>query len=241
MTVNSRELLFEAKSKGIDKLVDAVLDEDSDEHKYFLKAKALQASDLKRTYLEACLLVSQDYPQIANILELDEALVYIYAKMLYDTEDCGILDKMELLTGKSEQEKLVKTWALNQGLNFIKWRLGNKVAMDPTDCLVELFSTAMYKAKEASFSGNETDNSKEALKWTKMSTDLARLIRMYSVDAESARNDIQIALEEVSQNFGSLADLNNDWVEPVVTEVEQTESGMDDSTFELSLDDLNKD
>lgn len=233
MSVNDRELLFEANSKGVDPLVDAVITEGSQERLYFEKAKAIRSSNIKRTYLEACLLVSQDYTQISEILEVESEIVYIYAKMLYDTEGIGILDKMELLDLKDSQEKLVKLWALNQGLDFIKWRLGNKVAMDPTACLNELFSTAMYKAKEAAFSGNDTENSKEALKWTKMSTDLARLIRMYSVDGDTARSDIQIALEEAAQNFGSIADLNRDWVAPV-----EGSSGTDE--FSLSLDDLNK-
>ncbi len=207
--IDDRELLFKQAEQGVDELVDSLLSDACPEElqETYRSAHRLRKSGLKRTYVESCLLASSDFAKISELLEIPERVIEIYALMFYDIQGCSILDKMELLDVPDKQERLMKLWALNQGLDFVQWRLGKKTLPDSVAGLQDLFSTSLYKAKEAAFSGNETEASKEALKWTKMSADLARLIRTYSSGETSARHDIEIALQDLMPEFQGLAEI----------------------------------
>lgn len=207
MSVNARELLAKSKTIGADPFVDKVLTEGSPEAVLYAKAKALRSSPLKKMYVEACLLASQDFERIAEITELDINVIAMYGLMFYDTVGLDKLSKMELLEVPERQEQLLKLWALHQGLEFLAWRLGMKTEISPIQGLQELFSTAMYKAKEACFSGNATEESKAAAAWTKLSMDLARLLKAYTSDGNQAKKDLQLALEEVIPNFSGFPDM----------------------------------
>lgn len=207
MSVNARELLAKSKTIGADPFVDKVLTEGSPEAVLYAKAKALRSSPLKKMYVEACLLASQDFERIAEITELDINVIVMYGLMFYDTVGLDKLSKMELLEVPERQEQLLKLWALHQGLEFLAWRLGMKTEISPIQGLQELFSTAMYKAKEACFSGNATEESKAAAAWTKLSMDLARLLKAYTSDGNQAKKDLQLALEEVIPNFSGFPDM----------------------------------
>lgn len=209
MSVNARELLVKSKTVGADSFVDKVLVEGSTEALLYAKAQALRKSNLKRSYIEACLLASQDFDKISEILEIELEVIVMYSLMFYDTIGLDKLSKMELLEVSDTQERLLKLWALHQGLEFLAWRLGMKTEISPIQGLQELFSTAMYKAKEACFSGNATEESKAAAGWTKLSMDLARLLKAYTSDSNLAKKDLQLALEEVIPEFKGFDGIDN--------------------------------
>lgn len=209
MSIDAKNLLVLSKTLGVDPLVDRILStEDNIEKSLYAQALALRDRPLKKMYVESCLLASSDAEKIGTILELSPEVVAMYAAMFYDTVNLDKLSKMELLQVEDQQERLLKLWALNQGLDFLAWRLGKAVQINPIEGLKDLFSTSMYKAKEAMFSGNETEASKEAVKWTKMSMDLARLLKAYTMDGDQARKDIELALSEVVPEFPGFDTLN---------------------------------
>lgn len=209
MQPNYKSLLIKSKSMGVDPLVDLVLsDENTREKLLYQHCLSINRSTLKRTYVEACLLASTDLDRISRILEIEAEILQFYKEVFYDTSGLDKLSRMELLDVKDPNEHLLKMWALSQGLDFIAWRLGDRtVSINPIEGLKELFTIAMYKAKESAFSGNASEVSKEGVKWTKMATDLARLLKNYLLDTDSARKDIELALMEVDTNFKGFGDL----------------------------------
>jgi len=209
MYVNARELLVKSKTLGVDPFVDQVLIEGSVEEALYAKVQALRKSAFKRMYIEACLLASQDFERVSTMLEIDADVLAMYCVMFYDTAGLDKLSKMELLDVQDSAERSLKTWALHQGLDFIAWRLGMKTEISPIQGLQELFADSRYKAKEACFSGNATEESKAAATWTKLSMDLARLLKAYTSDGNQAKKDLQLALEEVIPSFSGFSDLNN--------------------------------
>jgi hypothetical protein len=215
MSHNTRAHLIRNKTTGHDSLVDAILSEqDTEEKALYVKALAINKSSLKRTYVEACLLASSDFSKIGGILELDPKLVHLYSQVFYDVFGLDKLSKMELLDVKDREELMMKVWTLSQGLEFVEWRLGGVTNVNPVDGLKELFSMAMWKARESLFSGNATAESQEGLKWSKISTDLARLLKVYSSDSETAKKELYMALTEVVPNFRGIADLEQPASQP---------------------------
>jgi hypothetical protein len=160
-------------------------------------------------YIEACLLATTDIERISEILEIEVEVIAMYSVMLYDTNGLDKLSRMELLEVTDRQEQLLKTWALHQGIDFIAWRLGMRTEVSPIQGLQELFATSMYKAKEACFSGNATEESKAAAAWTKLSMDLARLLKAYTSDSDLAKKDLQLALEEVIPDFKGFEEIDS--------------------------------
>ena len=103
----------------------------------------------------------------------------------------------------------MKLWAASQGISFISWRLGNAENTNPIQGLQELFTLAVYKSKEALFNGNETMASSEAVRWSKLSMDLARLLKAYTMDDNEERRDLDLALESVLPSFEGFANLKD--------------------------------
>lgn len=207
MSANARALLVKKKQAGVDPLVDKILTEGSDEAALYAKALKLNTSALKRSYVEACLLASQDIERISSLLDMDRPFVEFYRDVFYDVFELDKLSKLELINVSDKNESLMKLWALHQGLDFIAWRLGASVSVNPTQGLQDLFSTCIMKSKEAMFSGNGSDESKEATKWVKLSMDIARLLRGWVMDAEGAKRDIELALRESNPEFDGFAGL----------------------------------
>lgn len=201
MTADARARLVKQKRSGEDPLVDKILVEGSPELSFYERALKLNKSSLKRSYLESCLLASQDVNRISNLLGIPVDLVVFYKDVFYDVWDLDKLSKLELVDVSDKNESLMKLWALNQGLDFIAWRLGEPVNINPTAGLQDLFSTCIMKSKEAMFSGNATAESSEATKWVKLSMDIARLLRNWVMDSEGARKDIELALKETNPDF----------------------------------------
>jgi hypothetical protein len=208
MRPNQRELHIRNTKRGVDPLVDLLLSEvDCPERRAYLKIIPIKESKLKKGYVEAALLCSNDFEAISNILELPVDVVEMYSKIFYDVTECDKLTKMELLDVRDKDEANLKLWALSQGLEFIAWRMGKAVTISPIDGLVDLFTTCVYKSKEAMFSGNVAEASKEATKWTKLSMDIARLLKVWTTDTHAARQELEIAIREVVPDFNGFDSL----------------------------------
>lgn len=211
MTVNARAILINKKTLGTDSLVDRILQEpEGTEAKLYARAKHINNNRLKKQYVEASLLASTDLEKISNLLEMPLDVVTMYKDIFYDTIDLDKLSKMDLLNVSDQSEKLLKMWSLSQGLEFIQWRLGGKVLISPIEGLKDLFTTCIYKSKEAMFNGNASEASKESTKYIKLAMDLARLLKVWVLDSDAARQDIELALQEINPEFGSLADLETE-------------------------------
>ncbi len=206
--LNEKDYLIRGKKTGIDPLVDRVIadvDGTSEEAKFFKKGEELRTSKLRRSYIESCILASSDYVKIGELLELDPKFVEFYENVFYNVSGLDRLERLELL---EDEEDTLKLWAVSQGLDFIAWRLGRKVELSPVEGLRDLFNTCIYKSKEAMFNKNSSEASKESTKWVKLSIDIARLLKIWVMDSAAAKRDLEIALEKVIPNFGSLDELD---------------------------------
>lgn len=209
MSVNARALLIRSKTLGVDFLVDQILSEENNAEKtLFNHALVINKSKLKKRYVESCLLASNDFERISDILDIPLDVLIMYRDIYYDVSECDKLSKLELMDVSDREEHLMKLWALSQGLDFIEWRLGRQVQINPVDGLRDLFTTCVYKSKEAMFSGNASASSSEATKWTKLSLDIARMLKVWTSDVDAAKRDIELALAEVIPEFKSFADLD---------------------------------
>lgn len=238
MTVNARAILVRRKTLGSDPLVDKILTEASSaEALLFAKAQQIYNNNLKKTYVEASLLASKDLEKIALLLEIPLEIITIYRDLFYDVTDLDKLSRLDLLDVEGHEEKTLKTWALSQGLDFISWRIGNQVAISPVEGLQDLFTTCIYKSKEAMFNGNTSEASKESTKYIKLAMDLARLIKVWVLDSAAAKHDIEIALRTVMPTFKGLDSLDE--------EIDKLDKGTDPAQLdtaaeipEMSIDDL---
>lgn len=174
----------------------------------YAKALAINKSKLRKSYVEAALICERDLAKISKVLDVPVEVLEVYKEFFFETEGLDKLGKIEHIESvKDENEKHLKLWAIGQGLNFIAWRLGDKVTLSPIDGLVEMFSTCMYKAKEAVYNGNTSESSKEAIKWTKLSADIARLLKVWVMDNAAAKADLEIAIKEVVPDFVGIDEL----------------------------------
>ncbi|MNY25054.1 hypothetical protein D3C86_1588110 [compost metagenome] len=82
--------------------------------------------------------------------------------------------------------------------------MGKQIQISPVDGLVDLFTTCMYKSKEAMFTSNPQEASKEATKWVKLSIDISRLLKLWTMDAGAAKREIELAIKEVIPEFQGL-------------------------------------
>lgn len=207
MALSARAALVKRKEAGVDPLVDKILTEGSAESADYARAIKIYTSAVKRSYVEACLLASTDYDRMSQILGIDKDLLKFYHDVFYDVQGLDKLSKLELIDVTDKNEGLMKLWSMNQGLDFVAWRLGQSISINPTQGLQDLFSTCIMKSKEAMFSGNASEESKAAVQWTKLSMDIARLLRAWVMDTEGAKKDIELALRESNPEFEGFADI----------------------------------
>jgi hypothetical protein len=203
---NDKAKLVYTNTLGEDVGVDEIINSpDSPLSILFKKAESLNKNKLKKSYIEASLFCEKDLSKIVKILEIDLELLKVYQTFFFDTENLDRLSKIEHLESlEDKNESLLKLWSLTHGINFIAWRLGYKVSISPVEGLVDLFSTCIYKSKEANFNASNSDTSKESLKWTKQSADIARLLKLWVMDNDEARKDLELALKEVVPEFEGL-------------------------------------
>jgi len=162
----------------------------------------------KELLLECALLATDDNAEIAEALEIPIEEVEAASDLL-PVRKLGRLDRLEYVLRQNKEDRPYLLWSLNQGMTFVLWRLGKTAAIDPVEGLQKLFTDCVLKSKEAMLVGNGDPASVEGTKWVKLSTDLARLLKGWTIDSEAAMRDLEIALEAADlEGFKSLADLS---------------------------------
>lgn len=212
---NYREILLRKEQQGEDELVDDILSNPTGVNGVlFQKVRPLNENDLKRHYVEACLLASSDFKEIGRILDIEEELIEFYSKIYYITEGMDRLDKIQMAQVRNKDESTLKLWGLTEGLGFLAWRLGKRTEITPPlEGLKQLFDTCLFKAKEAFFNSSASKASQESTKWVKLSMDVARLLKAWSTDGNEAQKELEIRVKEVVATFpsvGQFADLFED-------------------------------
>jgi len=227
--VHAKYLLIKSKSLGVDPLVDKILTdtpENSSIRAQYELVKGFYFSPIKKGYIEACLIASKDMKAISSLIEIKEEDLQLYKDLFFNIEGFDKLSLLEVIEDSATfDEKGMKVWALNQGLDFVAWRLGKAVTVNPVVGLQDLFTLSVFKSKEALFSGSSTDAGKAAGGWTKLSMDLARLLKAWVSDADAAKSDIEMALKTLEPNFSGFSGLNED--EPNVS-LSKTTGPLDD-------------
>lgn len=204
---NYREILLRKEQQGEDELVDDILQNPTGYNgMLFQKVRPLNENDLKRHYVEACLLASTDFKEIGRILDIDEELIDFYSKIYYITDGMDRLDKVQMANVRNKDESTLKLWGLTEGLGFLAWRLGKRADVTPPlDGLKQLFDTCLFKAKEAFFNSSASKASQESTKWVKLSMDVARLLKAWSTDGNEAQKELEIRVKEVVATFPSVS------------------------------------
>lgn len=171
----------------------------------------LRKSNLQSSYLEAALFSGAEISEISRLLDIPQEVVLAYQEEYLPVSKGNKLEKLEHIEEEmSHKDSAIrrrgslKLWALSSGLEFLKWRLGEAVQISPITGMQNLFSICFYKAKEAMYSSSTSDEGKESQKWIKLSTDIARLIKLWVSDSEAAQKDIELALKEIIPEFGSI-------------------------------------
>lgn len=175
---------------------------------------AIQGSPLQRSYVEACLLATNKLEEISDLLQIPMEILVEYERQVFPYGRHTRLAKLEYLESLSDgADRQLKLWAITQGFDFIKWRLGFKVEISPIDGMQTLYADCIFKAKEAFFNHNDTNSSKEALKWVGQSMFLAKIIKSWVADSKEAMKDIEIALQQLdgsNTTFPKLEDFDSD-------------------------------
>ena len=213
--LTDKSKLIVTKQVGVDARVDEILQNPTSPLALlFSKAEDLNKNKLKKGYIEASLICETDLRKVARVLEISEEILSVYFEFFFDVTGWGRLDKIEhienlrsLKKDASNNEALLKLWAVSHGLEFIAWRLGHKTQISPVEGLTDLFSLAMYKSKEAMFNNSSSEAGKESTKWVKLSTDISRLLKLWVLDSSAAKRDLEIAIREVVPDFGGLEDI----------------------------------
>jgi hypothetical protein len=194
--------------KGLDSRVDSILENpDGVLGLQFKEAKAAYNNPLKKRYIEASLICSQDFEKIAEVLEVDLEVLKVYSEFFFSITSWDRLTKIDHIDRVSEvdlAEGSLKRWALNHGLDFISWRLGKTAEISPVTGLQDLFNICLFKSKEAMYNSSTSETGKESVKWVKLSTDISRLLKLWVMDSNAARKDLEIAIREVLPEFDGL-------------------------------------
>ena len=211
---HARHLLVKDKVLGKDPLVDAVLTKETDGSESMAAsryegAKLLFLSAVKRNYLDAALIATDDLQDVSTTLDIPVDIVSTYRDFFFNVKGMNRLSKLDIIEQYDPEGKDLLVWAMASGTVFLKWRLGETVSINPIEGLKELFSLSVYKSKEAMFSASGSATSTEAHKWASISMSLARLLKMYLLDSGAARKDIELALGQLTPSFGSFAGLDD--------------------------------
>lgn len=223
-TPNWREKLLKDKRGGEDPLVDILLEKpDSEESRLFAYVDFIHDSHVKKRYVEASLLTSAPFDEIAEVLDIPAEVIQMYADIYYDVIDLDRLSKLDLVDScTNHEDRVFKLWSMSQGMNFIAWRLGKRFSTSAVEGLTDLFNDCIYKAKEAFFNPNATVSSKESTKWVKLAIEIAKLLKMWVTDSTAAKKDIELALRQVIPEFKTLDQLDDEdfSIEPTTVEPE---------------------
>lgn len=211
MLHNRKAKLVKDHTLGQDERVDTILNcPESPLALIYKVCEELNKNKLKKGYIESCLICSEDYKKISDVLELPQEVLEFYRDFFFDIRGWDRLSKIEHienLPSRDINEANLKLWAMNNGLDFIAWRLGKRSTISPVDGLQDLYSICMYKSKEAMFAGTASEVGKEGTKWIKSATDIARLLKLWTMDSSAAKRDLELAIREVVPEFEGFEDL----------------------------------
>ena len=208
--LNAKYKLIKSKTLGQDDRVDAIISNlDPELTLLYNKALTLNISNLKRSYINSALLAEKDLSKISILLEIPLEVIEIYEEFFFNVTELDKLSKLEYIeTVEDTREKTLNLWSLGCGnLSFLSWRMGNKTTISPIENLQEIHAMTAWKAKEALYSSNTAESSKEAIKWSKLSVDTARLVKAFVMDTDAAKQDLALAIAEVVPNFMGLDQL----------------------------------
>ncbi len=227
LDINVNARMVRNRITGVHAGVDEILaNPNGDLAKKFNRALISWENRLRRSYIESARMASDDLDHIARTIEIPREQLEIYYEYFFDIEGWDRLDKIEHIERVGEKHKteaLLKMWTMTQGLDFLAWRLGKKVNISPVEGLIDLFSTCIFKSKEAMFNGSGTEAGNESIKWTKQSTDIGRLLKMWVMDSAAAKKDLEIAIREIVPEFGSIDEILAD-DEIVMTAIREKEA-----------------
>ena len=174
----------------------------------------IRRSEMRRWYVEAALLTEASDVIVGDTLDIHPEIVGVYRKVFFDVGSMDRISKIEVVEScKDESEKNLKLWAMTQGMDFLAWRLGKPVKLSPVDGLSALFSDSYFKARESFFNGSSSASAANALKWTKQTVEIGKLLKAWVSDSEAAVKDIEFALREFTEDekqFDLLDSLNLD-------------------------------
>lgn len=186
---------------GKDDLVDAILD-GFVEPGFMQGCKSLYEDRLMKSYVEASLLATEDFQDISDVLDIDTHVLMLYHDLYYSVHDLPRLYKAQHLSKiDNSEERTLKQWAMTNGMDFIKWRLGLATTESLKDKVTSLQSDAYYRSKEAFFNSNSTVASSEGLKWSKQVVILTKLLsEMGGGEDSDASDDLQLELSRITEN-----------------------------------------
>lgn len=198
--------------QGLDDTADLFLSETPSEE--CREALEIYTTESRRIYMEAALLATTDYGRIAEIFEFKIPVIEMYEKAFFPAKSMSRLDKLWHVDGcKESYEQNLKRWAFTQGIEFLAWRLGMRVELLPVEVVTTLQADCFFKAKEAFFNHNSTDASKEAIKWTRLATDLSRVVKAWVSNNKEAMQDIELALQTLNASdvdFGDIKEVREE-------------------------------
>lgn len=205
-----RNWLMTRAHRGRDYLVDAILDGHV-EASVLKECKDIYDDRVVRLYVEASLLATEDFDDIAGALELDKHVLMIYHDIYYDVHSLSRIHKTRHLSKiEDNDERQLKQWSMTNGMDFIKWRLGLITKVGVMDSVVQLQADAYYRSKEAFFNGNTAQASQEGLKWSKQTVHLTRLIaELEGEDTDEATDDLSLELERITEGNIELPSLED--------------------------------
>lgn len=208
-----RHLLVKNSTLGVDSLVDAVLikNEDGSESMAASRyecAQALYLSPVKKNYLDASLIATEDLAEISEMLDIPVEILSTYRSFFFEVTGFNKLSKLALIEEYDESGRDLLVWALSASLDFLRWRLGQSIDINPIQGLQDLFSLSTYKTKEAMMTSSGSVGSLEAVKWATISMGLAKLLKAYTMDSNAARNDIELALGKIEPSFKGFSNLD---------------------------------
>ena len=187
--------------RGHDDLVDAIL-EGFIEASVIKECKDIYEDKLIKTYVEASLLATEDFDDIALALEVDKHVLMVYHDLYYNVHNLSRIRKTRHLSKiEDNDERNLKQWSMTNGMDFIKWRLGLITNQSTMDNIVQLQSDAYFRSKEAFFNSNGTTASVEGLKWSKQAVHLTRLIAdLDEEDSDEASDELSLELERLNED-----------------------------------------
>ena len=197
-----RNWLMCRSTYGKDHLVDAILDGHVD-YSFLAESKNMYEDKLLKSYVEACLLATEDFDDISETLEVDKHVIMLYHDLYYSVHDLSRIRKTQHLSKiEDNNERNLKQWSMTSGMDFIKWRLGLVTDKSAVDNIRQLQADAYFRSKEAFFSSNSTIASSEGLKWSKQAVILTKLLE------EMSRDDLEDASDDLGLELDRLTELN---------------------------------